>query len=112
MAKKNLHSLMSGIIGTGNNAGSTPEPFKLTISTAQQPNNPTASKPRPGRPKRSTIENETRATFAVSVDLLRKVKYISLMEDKLQQDVVNEAISLYVANWEEENGKIKMPKRQ
>ncbi len=101
---------MSGIIGSDNSHDSQGEtPVNTTIRPAEKPINST---PGPGRPKKSSIENETRATFVVSADLLRKMKYISLMEDKLQQEVLNEALSSYVSKWEEENHKIKMPKKQ
>lgn len=110
MAKKNLHSLMSGIIGPDNNIDTPVE--TPNNPTTLPTNNQTTTKPRPGRPKKSLIKDEKRMTLAVSADLLRKVKYISLMDDRLLQDVVNEALLSYVAQWEEENHKIKMPKKQ
>ena len=57
-----------------------------------------------------TKEGETRATFIVDKALLKKIKYISVMETKLHKDIVNEALSKYIAEWEAENGKIKIKK--
>lgn len=42
-------------------------------------------------------------------DLLRKVKYISLVEGILLKDVISEAHD-YVDAWEEKNKKIRLPK--
>lgn len=109
MAKKNLHTLMSGIIGSDNNDSThsnTPD-AEAPVDAIAKP-----VKAGPGRPKKNPDENDdTRATFIVSAELIRKIKYISLMEDCLQKDIVNEALSLYVTKWEEENGKIKMHKK-
>jgi len=65
-----------------------------------------------GRPKKYTEaelrERENRATFIVSKDLVRKVKYISLMDSRLVKDVVAAALSEYIAKWETENGIINL----
>ena len=71
-----------------------------------------------GRPKKGeTAKNskkpqEIRATFIVDPDLLRKVKYISLVEGILLKDVISEALNSYVDAWEENNRKIKLPKKK
>ena len=54
--------------------------------------------------------HEIRATFIVNPDLLRKVKYISLVEGILLKDVISEALNNYVDIWEEKNKKIRLPK--
>ena len=69
-----------------------------------------------GRPKKGEAAKsakkpqETRATFIVDSDLLRKVKYISLVEGILLKDVISEALNNYVDAWEEKNKKIRLPK--
>lgn len=69
-----------------------------------------------GRPKKSETTKsakkpqEIRATFIVDPDLLRKVKYISLVEGILLKDVISEALNNYVDAWEEKNKKIRLPK--
>ena len=69
-----------------------------------------------GRPKKGETAKsakkpqEIRATFIVNPDLLRKVKYISLVEGILLKDVISEALNNYVDGWEEKNKKIRLPK--
>lgn len=117
MAKKNLHSLMSGIIGDNDPLPSNahvepsvaPQHSPESVSSKTQPDSTT--KRGPGRPKKNDGNDNTRATFIVSAELLRKIKYISLMDERLQSEVVGEALSLYVSKWENDNGKIKLPKR-
>ena len=59
-----------------------------------------------------TKPQEIRATFIVDPDLVRKVKYISLVEGILLKDVISEALNSYVDAWEENNRKIKLPKKK
>lgn len=67
-----------------------------------------------GRPRKydeaERREREFRATFVVSRELVRKVKYISLMDSRLLKDVIAEALSKYIAEWETSNGIINLPK--
>lgn len=69
-----------------------------------------------GRPKKGETSKsgkkpqEIRAAFIVDPDLLRKVKYISLVEGTLLKDVISEALSSYLDEWEEKNKKIRLPK--
>lgn len=69
-----------------------------------------------GRPKKGESAKsakkpqEIRATFIVDPDLVRKVKYISLVEGILLKDVISEALNNYVDIWEEKNKKIRLPK--
>ena len=69
-----------------------------------------------GRPKKGEAAKsakkpqEIRATFIVDPDLVRKVKYISLVESILLKDVISEALNNYVDAWEEKNKKIRLPK--
>ena len=69
-----------------------------------------------GRPKKGESAKsakkpqEIRATFIVDSDLVRKVKYISLVEGILLKDVISEALNNYVDAWEEKNKKIRLPK--
>jgi len=113
MAKKNLQSLMSGIIGD-TPADSAPAAHASSPSQ-DAPKTPDNNKPNdslrgPGRPKKAT-NDDTRATFVVSAELVRKVKYISVMESCLQKDIVNDALLAYINRWEAENHKIPTPKK-
>lgn len=71
-----------------------------------------------GRPKKGETAKsakkpqEIRATFIVDPDLVRKVKYISLVEGILLKDVISEALNNYVDKWETDNRKIRLPKRK
>lgn len=66
-----------------------------------------------GRPRKGesgSKTNEVRATFIVDPEVVRKHKYISLVESNLLKDVISEALNSYIESWEEENGKIRLPK--
>ena len=71
-----------------------------------------------GRPKKGEAAKnakklqEVRATFIVDADLLRKVKYISLVEGLLLKDIIAGALNAYVDKWETDNRKIKLPKKK
>ncbi len=71
-----------------------------------------------GRPKKGEATKsakkpqEVRATFIVDADMLRKVKYISLVDGLLLKDVIAEALNAYVDKWETNNRKIKLPKKK
>lgn len=68
-------------------------------------------RPKKGETAKSTKKpQEIRATFIVDPDLVRKVKYISLVEGILLKDVISEALNNYVDIWEEKNKKIRLPK--
>ena len=68
-------------------------------------------RPKKGEPAKSAKKpQEIRATFIVDPDLVRKVKYISLVEGILLKDVISEALNNYVDAWEEKNKKIRLPK--
>ena len=62
-----------------------------------------------GRKNGNPKERENRATFIVSPEIVRKLKYISLMESRLYKVVVSEALQSYIDQWEDRNGKINLP---
>ncbi|EJW91794.1 hypothetical protein EVA_20099, partial [gut metagenome] len=53
---------------------------------------------------------EIRVTFIVDPDLIRKVKFISLVDGMLLKDILSQALNNYVDAWEEKNKKIRLPK--
>ena len=61
-------------------------------------------RPHKGEPG-SKVE-ETRATFIVDPELIRKKKYIALVENNLLKDVISEALSSFIESWEAKNGNI------
>ncbi|ROT11948.1 hypothetical protein EEL50_12685 [Muribaculaceae bacterium Isolate-105 (HZI)] len=121
MAKKNLASLMNGIMGDSKpmvSEVSSEERLEIPVSevTEEMKDNLEAKRrQKVGRPRKgesgSKVE-ETRATFIVDPELIRKIKYISLVENNLLKDVISEALSSFIKSWEEENGKIRLPKKK
>lgn len=58
--------------------------------------------------EQGTKAGETRATFIIQKQLLRKLKFISLMDTRLLKDIISESLTATVEEWEKENGKIKL----
>ena len=125
MAKKNLASLMNGIMGEPKPQEATipdnqmidpaAEPESSEVTEEMKENLETKRYRNVGRPKKGTTiskKEETRATFIVDPELIRKLKYISLVESSLLKDIISEALTGYINEWEEENGKIKLPKKK
>lgn len=120
MAKKDLSKLVGGIIGDtptqetkgrGDLDHGVAEAMGITPDMEAQLN--ALRRQNTGRPRgtgRKEKSNEIRATFVVDPDLVRKVKYISLAEGRLHKDVIGEALSRYISEWEEQNGTINLPK--
>lgn len=125
MAKKNLASLMNGIMGDPKPQEPTPNETQ-NIEPAAEPNTPEITEEMKdnleakrysnvGRPRKGTTgkkKEETRATFIVDPELIRKLKYISLVESSLLKDVISEALINYINAWEAENSKIRLPKKK
>lgn len=119
MAKKNLASLMNGIMGENKpvvSEGSSEEQQEVPVSevTDEMKDSLEAKRrQKVGRPRKGesgSKTNEVRATFIVDPEVVRKLKYISLVESNLLKDVISEALNSYIESWEEENGKIRLPK--
>ncbi len=89
-------------------ATASTEKMKSKLEAKRREN---VGRPKKGEPAKSAKKpQEIRATFIVNPDLLRKVKYISLVEGILLKDVISEALNDYVDAWEEKNKKIRLPK--
>lgn len=89
-------------------ATASTEKMKSKLEAKRREN---VGRPKKGEPSKSAKKpQEIRATFIVDPDLLRKVKYISLVEGILLKDVISEALNNYVDAWEEKNKKIRLPK--
>lgn len=54
-------------------------------------------------------QDEKRATFIVLNEQLDALKAISFWERRMLKDVLKEALSAYILNYEKKNGKIKYP---
>lgn len=118
MAKKNLASLMNGIMGETKPAEPAieqPEATAAEVTEEMKANLEANRRRNVGRPRKGesgSKTNEVRATFIVDPELIRKVKYISLVESSLLKDVISEALTTYIEAWESENGKIRLPKKK
>lgn len=120
MAKKNLASLMNGIMGDTKPSEpeipviGQPESAAAEVTEEMKANLEANRRRNVGRPRKGesgSKNNEVRATFIVDPELIRKVKYISLVESSLLKDVISEALTSYIEAWESENGKIRLPKK-
>lgn len=122
---KKIASLIQGIVGEtptptptstedGNVSPELVEKLEITPEMEEALN--AARKRNVGRPKKDAIlrknPNEGRATFIVDERMIRKVKYISLVEARLLKDIISEALSSYIEKWEEENEPIQLPKKK
>lgn len=132
MAKKNLASLMVGIMGDKSDDDSnvmTPYAPESDSAVAEHEINstdiervkegiqstPERTRRGPGRPRKGEIavkSEEVRATFIVDPAHIKKIKYISLAEGCLLKDVVNAALDAYISSWEASNGKIRLPQKK
>ena len=89
-------------------ATTSTEKIKSKLEAKRREN---VGRPKKGEPAKSAKKpQEIRATFIVDPDLVRKVKYISLVEGIFLKDVISETLSSYVDAWEEKNKKIRLPK--
>ena len=108
---------MNGIMGekpveTTENTQETPV---SEVTDAMRENLEAKRRQNVGRPRKDASGSkaeETRATFIVDPELIRKVKYISLVESTLLKDVISDALISYIEAWESENGKIRLPKKK
>ena len=119
MAKKNLASLMSGIMGDAKfsipeETSSPTQEVPVSVVTEEMKENLEAKRRQNvGRPRKGETGKQTtevRATFIVDPEVVRKLKYVSLAEGSLLKDVIAEALNSYLDTWESENGKIRLPK--
>ncbi len=62
-------------------------------------------------PQEGTKNDETRATFIVNEELLEKLKDIAYWDRKMIKETIGEALSQYVGNWEDKNGKVNPRKK-
>ena len=103
MATKNkANSLVGNILGGGaKQEKAEEEPIAAPVRAAADEERPSTEK--------GTKEGETRATFIVNKELVRKVKYISLVGGSQIKDEINAALEAHIQKWEAVNGAIKLP---
>ncbi len=119
--KKDITNLISGILGNSQPSGKEPldkevvKELGITPDLEEKLNQ--VRREKVGRPKGTgrkdkNQEPETRATFVVNPDIVLKVKYIALMDSRLLKDVISEALTSYIDEWESNNQVIKLPKKK
>jgi hypothetical protein len=54
-------------------------------------------------------EENTKASFWIRTSLVKKLRYISVMDEVTQTEIIDQLLSKYIADWEKKNGEI--PKR-
>ena len=115
MAKKDLSSLMSGILGEPAQEEKKPIITDAAEVTPEMESSLEEKRKRNvGRPRKDSTGKgsaDVHATFIVNPELIRKMKYVSLVEGKLLKEVIGAALTDYLANWEANNGKIRLPKK-
>lgn len=102
MAKKNLASLMNGIMGEEPKSDNQPIASGLQVKDGE-PDSPK----KVGRPRKNS--NDTITSIQIDKNKLRKIKYISFFSDCMLKDVIDKALSDYLDRWETENGTIVLP---
>lgn len=112
MAKKKLSALMQTIMGERienteqpSTVSSQTESISVRASASVVPE--TTIRRAKGRPR--TVSNETVASFKIEKELLMKLKYISLMENSMQKEILHNALCQFFAEWESKHGTIPVP---
>lgn len=116
MADRKLKSLMNGIMGTEPQTHETSVEETIIVEESSKQAEKTAPKSEkkgPGRPKKAVTgeEDSAKGTFVADRQIIRKLKFIALVEDCLLKDVIDEAFKTYIEKWEKKNGEIPKPKR-
>lgn len=115
MTKKDLTSLVKSIIdkicpsAPAASAIEKPNTTAVKITEEMKTMLEANRRRKVGRPRKGESGSKTteiRATFIVVPDLIRKVKYISLVESSLLKDVISNVLTTYIETWEIKNGEI------
>jgi hypothetical protein len=57
-------------------------------------------------PKESETQDTTKASFLLKTALLKKLRYISVVDEITQTDIIDQLLTKYVNDWEKKNGEI------
>lgn len=60
--------------------------------------------------KKNTQDEKERTSLFLKTDMIRSIKYVCFMDEKNQTQVVEEALTDYLAKWEKKNGPVPPPK--
>ena len=116
MADRKLKSLMNGIMGTEPQTKETTVEETITVEESSKPAEKPTTKPKkkgPGRPKKAATgeEDTAKGTFVADRQIIRKLKFIAIMEDCMLKDIIDDAFKTYIEKWEKKNGEIPKPKK-
>lgn len=105
MAKKNLSSLMEGIIGT-----EMTEPIEAAPAPEATPAATPAAKPasKPAKKSAAPAEKGKPTTVVLDADLYRKAKVLSLVMNQSLKTTICQALADYIAAHESELSHIKL----
>ena len=92
MAKKDLSSLVNGIMGTDNKEEQSGSTVNKTDSSSS------------GRPKKISDSDMMVTSLRVNKKTIRKLKMIAAADDLNLQTVIAAAFEMYIKKWESENG--------
>lgn len=51
-------------------------------------------------------EDNTKASFWIRTSLVKKLRYISVMDEVTQTEIIDQLLSKYIGDWEKKNGEI------
>jgi hypothetical protein len=108
--KKGMDALIGNIMGIQSNmpqgvkddpSPNFPEGQEPEIKDGSEENRPSV--------ERGTKPGETRATFIVRKEIVKKLQYMKLVSGVAVKDIVNEALEAQISKWENINGPITIP---
>lgn len=63
-----------------------------------------AKTPKPNTAENSTTPGKERTTLYMRGDVLKKIKFIALIEEQNQTETIDKALNEFVDRWEKKNG--------
>lgn len=57
-------------------------------------------------PKPVATQGKERTSLYLKQGILKNLKYVAFMSEKTQTDIIDEALTDYIAKWEKKNGAI------
>jgi hypothetical protein len=64
------------------------------------------AKPTSSPDKLSPTQGKEKTSLYIQLELLSNLKYIEYKDDRTRTDIVNEALTDYIAKWEKKNGPV------
>lgn len=80
---------------------------KMTAPTAPAPATRQAPKPAPKKTRTNAGGTEVKITCMLDATIERKLRYMAFTERSKQKTIINDALRLYIEDYERVNGKIR-----